>query len=150
MILFNVPESTKTEVKDEIEEDTTHVNNILNHIDTRVSTDPDNITFIRLGLGKKLGLGTRPRPIKITFNNNRQKWSVLSNSSKLRESEDYKKVNVSEDKTFQEQQADKKLKKQLDDLKKETGLDYTIFAKKIMLRGRHSTIQEGQSERKRH
>ena len=111
VILFNVPESTKTEVKDEIEEDTTHVNNILNHIDTRVSTDPDNITFIRLGLGKKLGLGTRPRPIKITFNNNKQKWSVLSNSSKLRESEDYKKINVSEDKTFQEQQTDKKLKK---------------------------------------
>ena len=70
----------------------------------------------------------------MTFEKGDHKWKILSNSGKLRSTNAFSKVNLSTDKTEKEKQTDRKLKTELENKKRLTGLDYTIFANEIMLR----------------
>ena len=133
LILFNIPESKKEEIEAENDEDMLQIKDIMKQCNSNVPLE-GTFTMTRLGKSKSKSNDARPRAIKVTFQNGDHKWKILSNSGKLRNTDTFSKVNLSIDKTEKEKQSDKKLKIELEDKKKLTGLDYTIFANEIMLR----------------
>ena len=74
-----------------------------------VKLDVENVT--RMGRNKRQGY---TRPIKIKLQDSESKGKIFRNSGKLKLNETYKQVNVSNDKTTKEIEADKKLKSELD------------------------------------
>ena len=133
LIMFNVTESTKDDLKEENDEDMTQIKNIMKECNHLVPLD-GTFTMTRLGKNKSKRSEDRPRAIKVTFEKGDHKWKILSNSGKLRSTNAFSKVNLSTDKTEKEKQTDRKLKTELENKKRLTGLDYTIFANEIMIR----------------
>ena len=134
IILFNVPEAANKDTKAEKEEDMITINNIFQEVhgeeEEFTPLNPNRIT--RLG-GRKDG-STRPRPIRVTLDSTEEKWTIVRRSKNIRKVDAYKDITVQMDKTRKELQADRLIKAKCTEKRKQTGLDYVIFAQEIMLR----------------
>ena len=109
VILHNVPESESDEVKDRIAHDFEQTKSILQHLDV-----PDAVIIdkpVRLG---KRG-SDKPRLMRVSFADKNVKKSVVSHAAKLRESSSnaFRKVYVTPDLTYQQRQANRKLREEL-------------------------------------
>ena len=136
IIMFNVEECQKephmTE-PDVVEEDFMTVNNIIKQTQGDYFTPITDSTQV-VRLGERKTNQTRPRPIKVTLDSEEEKWSILGRSGNLKKRDIWKDVKIQQDKTSLEITADNKLKEECTRKRKETKLDYVIFAQNVMLR----------------
>ena len=108
ILIFNVPEADSD---DEDKEDNQKIKEILNIIEPNIDTVTIKEKMSRLG--KRRTDATRPRPIKLTLQNQQQKSKILRASRKLKDSTKYKDVNISQEKTRKERKEYQKLKTEL-------------------------------------
>ncbi|XP_060556788.1 uncharacterized protein LOC132717356 [Ruditapes philippinarum] len=66
----------------------------------------------RLGRERE-NLEENPRPLKVSFTNDRAKLNILKNSAKLKEKNNFAKVTVTPDYTFRQRQMNKELKQEV-------------------------------------
>ena len=110
IILFNVPETIKSDEKTEFSQDLETIKEIISVVHPNADTVAlSGKNVMRLG-GRRDG---KVRPIKIQFQEDFTKGKVFRNSAKLRNSEKYGKVNISGDKTKKELEADRLLREKL-------------------------------------
>ena len=125
MMVFNFPESDKDIEK--LKELLAYVNKDVN-IDNLSSTNVSR-------LGKPPSNEGKPRPMKIVFENADTKWQFIKRASSLKNSEQFKKVGLSLDKTTKERQEDMALRAKLQEEKnKRPDDDLVIFRKEIVRR----------------
>ena len=133
IILFNLPE-TNSETDPE-NEDLKRVKEVVSIMNKDVGTEAlhkDNVS--RLGK-RRPQHKEKPRPVKITFNNEETKWKVLRKSYKLKNDNSYRSVVAANDKTAKELQEDKVLKAELEEAKKaRPGEDLMIYKRQIINR----------------
>lgn len=116
VIMFNVPEVEPSNEEQELKEDTENVKIMLAMVlpvNGKVPIDEKNIS--RIGKARKDG---KSRPIRIRFEDDTSKGLIFRNSAKLKKYEQYKKVNITSNKTRKELLADKMLKDRLDEQKR--------------------------------
>ena len=143
IMVFNVEESPGDE--ENKDRDLEKINLIIRSIDENLPhVEKDNI----LRLGTKKRSQRNPRPIKVTFQNTKQKITNLKNSFKLKDFNDSenKRIGVSADLTKKEREQQQKLKNELAEARKEGG-DYVIYDKKIMLREEKNALIETRQKR---
>ena len=110
IILFNVPETIKSDEKTEFSQDLETIKEIISVVHPNADTVAlSGKNVMRLG-GRRDG---KVRPIKIQFQEDFTKGKVFRNSAKLRSSEKFGKVNISGDKTKKELEADRLLREKL-------------------------------------
>ena len=110
VIVFNIPEPTSEDNNEAMKEDIKLVKDMLAVVHPNIdNVEIDESNTKRLGFKKK----DHTRPIKVQFKDDSIKGQVFRNSSKLKSHDKFSKVNISNDKTRRELQADKKLKEQL-------------------------------------
>ena len=133
MMLFNLPESADD--TDQEKDDQERVKEIINIMEREVSTESFNKeNVIRLGK-RRPHHKEKPRPVKISFNNEDTKWRVLRKSYKLNKHPTYGSVIASNDKTAKEQQDDRALLAELKEAKRARPEDdLIIFKQKIIKR----------------
>ena len=125
MMVFNLPESTN---------DLEKLKALLTYVNKDVNIESLNSTNVSR-LGKPPSNEGRPRPLKIVFNDAETKWQFIKKASSLRNSEEFKKVGLSLDKTTKERQEDMALRaKLLEEKKKRPDDDLVIFRKEIVKR----------------
>ena len=136
-IIFNAKEPVKEPGKsldDCHKEDVDLVNKILRAANGDHAVhilDKNRVTR----LGKKKDDQTRPRPIKVSFPSEDEKWHLVRNLKKVKENENFKHLSIQHDKTTKEKNDDRALQLKCIQKRKETGgQDYVIFAQQIMLR----------------
>ena len=127
ILIFNVPEADSD---DEDKEDNQKIEEILNIIEPNINTVTIKEKMSRMG--KRRADATRPRPIKVTLQNQQQKSKILRASRKLKDSPKYKDVNLSQEKTRKEREEYQKLKTELTEKNKE-GNNYVIFKNQVIL-----------------
>ena len=137
MMVFNLSESLDPK------SDLIKVKEVLTHVNPEADIEQlncDNVT--RLGSKKSTeGENSKPRPVKIVFKDSDTKWQFIKNAKKLGESELFRKVGLSLDKTTKEREEDDLLRKELADKRKdEPEGDWIIFRKKIIKRANRQTI----------
>ena len=112
MIMYRVPEAEESNEEKEAEDDVSIVKDILSIVHPNIEAVSLNINNItRMGKNRRNGYA---RPIKVQFKEEDSKGKVFRNSAKLKSHEKYKNINVSNDKTRKEIEADKALKRDLD------------------------------------
>ena len=136
-MVFNLSESLDPK------SDLIKVKEVLTHVNPEADIEQlncDNVT--RLGSKKSTeGENSKPRPVKIVFKDSDTKWQFIKNAKKLGESELFRKVGLSLDKTTKEREEDDLLRKELADKRKdEPEGDWIIFRKKIIKRANRQTI----------
>ena len=148
IILFNVPEPPSKDTKSEREEDLRVVKEIM------LAAEPEDETLAPLDLNKITRLGgrregsTRPRPLRVTLDTPEEKWTIVKRSRKIKSKDAYKDIAIQSDKTKKELQEDRKLKAECTQKRKDTGLDYIIFAQVIMLREEVETFKKLRKQRR--
>ena len=138
ILIFNVPEADSD---DEVKEDTQKMEEILNIIEPNINTVTIKEKMSRMG--KRRADATRPRPIKLTLQNQQQKSKILRASRKLKDSTKYKDVNLSQEKTRKEREEYQKLKTELTEKNKE-GNNYVIFKNQVILRTTRESMMNEQ------
>ena len=92
IIIFSVPESDSIVSEERVEHDEKFVIEFLNTI----KCDTLNVKKIfRLGQKRE-----RPRPMKVCFDSEESKTSVLKNCRFLKGNQNYRDINISRDMTF--------------------------------------------------
>ena len=116
IIFFNITEQLPSTTKDQrISKEKSDISEIVSAICPDI--DVDSISFNRLG---KFNLNSnRSRPIKVTFQNESTVHKLIKNSSRLKESERFKNVSVSFDKTPKQISYYQELKQQLTERERE-------------------------------
>ena len=113
IIMFKVPEPETSNEKKEAEDDVAIVKEILGNIHPDIDNVVLNVKNVtRMGKNRRTGY---TRPIKIEFQEDDSKGKVFRNSAKLKAHDKFSTINVSNDKTRKEIEADRKLKKDLDE-----------------------------------
>ena len=119
LILYNVPESTKTVSRDRMDEDGSYCEKLFTE-GVLVNRKDFTITdIIRLG---KRGENERPRPILVKLQSGREKWNILKNARNLRKCthNGMNTISIAPDLTIREREQDKKVRNELK-IKKENG-----------------------------
>ena len=107
LIIHNLPEPEASQQSDRIAKDISKFENIV--------TDELKIEGVRVTKAVRLGLrkDNRPRLLLITMDCERNKWKILSQSTKLRASRKWKEVYICPDLTAKERELNKKLRDEL-------------------------------------
>ena len=108
LILYNLPESTAETGEARKEEEAKAVGKFCECLDSE--DIPDDI--VRLG-ERKTENGAKPRPVKVTFNNENIKRKILTNSKKLRDVSEFKKVTLTPDYTFRQRKMNNQMKSEV-------------------------------------
>ena len=136
MMVFNLSESPDPT------SDLIKVKQVLTHVNPEADIEQlscDNVT--RLGSKKPSGDNSKPRPLKIVFKDSDTKWQFIKNAKKLGDSESFRKVGLSLDKTTKEREEDDILRKELAEKRKDDPEgDWIIFRKKIIKRANRQTV----------
>ena len=112
IIMFRVPEPEVSDAKKEAEDDVEMVKEILGKIHPDIDSVDLNVKNVtRMGKSRRNGY---TRPIKVQFQEDDSKGTVFRNSARLKTHTNFSKINLSNDKTKKELEADKKLKSELD------------------------------------
>lgn len=101
IILFNLPEPTNAHASIN---DNDQLKLILNKMELNI----EPISLFRLG-----NPSTRARPLKITFNNIKNVLDILQAQSKLRSSDEFKKLRFSSDRTIKQREQMSFLRREL-------------------------------------
>lgn len=113
IIMFNVPEAEPSDEAQELKDDTEKVKEIMSIVLPTIGNVPiDEKNISRLGKARRDG---KTRPIKVHFDDDSSKGKVFRNAAKLKKYEQYKKINISSNKTRKELLEDKMLKDKLDE-----------------------------------
>ena len=136
-IIFGLEESKKEEGKKEVDyqkEDFDKVNKLLRAAQGDQATPLTDMKQVtRLG-NRKDDESAKPRPVKVAFDSSEEKWHLVRNSRKIRDTHCFKDVNVQHDKTKKEINESRALIAECVKRRNQTGQDYVIFANEIMLR----------------
>ena len=136
-IIFGLEESKKEDgmtEDDTKKDDLSKVNKLLRAAQGDEATPINDINQVtRLGKRKE-DESARPRPVKVSFDTSEEKWQLVRNSKKIKSTPCFKDVNVHHDRTKKELNEDRALKAECTKRRNQTGLDYVIFAQKVMLR----------------
>ena len=129
MMMFGLAEAT--DENKELE----NVKKVLTFVNAEIDTDQITTkSIVRLGQ-KKPRDDQRPRPLKIVFDDADTKWKYIKHAKKLGNSESFKKVGLSLDKTNSERLKDEKLRADLAaERKKRPTDDMIIFRGHIIPR----------------
>ena len=127
MIMFNIGEAQSSDVEGkEVKDDIETVREVLSIVHPDASKlDLTEITVTRCGTKKQ----DKTRPIKVKLMDNSSKGIIFKNSWKLKETEKFKKVGITNDKTEKELLKDRTLRAKMMDKRKETGEDDWIIYK---------------------
>lgn len=110
IMIFNLPESRSDDEDQEVEDDIKVVKEVMSIVHPNIGADTiSDKTITRLGRRKE----GKTRPIKVYFDNDLSKGKVFRNALKLRTTEKFSKVNISNDKTKKELLADRMLRDKL-------------------------------------
>ena len=91
---------------------------------------------IRLGEARD---SNKPRPLLISLSSAKQKWDVLKNGSRLKNSEEYKGLFITKDLTKEEREKDKALRMELIE-KRASDANYVIKNGQIVKRTPQNSI----------
>ena len=156
MILFGLEEGSHKEEDKNTDEDVGKVKEVFNTVNPEASLiDLDKSKIKRIGSRRVAEVGKPtppPRPVKIVFDTQEKKMDILRNAKKLKDSEKFKGIGLSHDKTKKEQEDYRKLKLKLVEKNKESGSgnDYQIFRGNIVLKTEVQNILRKGKEDKRH
>ena len=109
LVLYVVPESNREIAMEREREDEQRCQYIFKEV-LGVSKERYNIVkTVRLGQRKENG---RYRPLLVKFNNEREKWNILSQSKRMKDAvrEDVRKIRLAKDMTFEEREREKELR----------------------------------------
>ena len=147
LMLFNIKESTKSEMKEEISDDLLSVMQVIKHTNPDLKeTITNQITENNIKrLGKKSQNppddNNKPRPIKLTLPDEPTKFKILKNSFKLRSYPQNNKIGLKPDLTKQQQYEERELRKELS-RRKELKEDVMIFRGKVINRADHEKLKK--------
>ena len=129
LMVFNLAEA-----KDE-ESEVAQVKALLSYVNSELGTDTvSKKNIVRLGQKKTTG-DQKPRPLKIVFEDSNTKWQYIKHAKKLSDSDKFKRVGLSFDKTTKERLEDEKLRADLAAERiKRPDDDLIIFRKQIIKR----------------
>ena len=136
LVLYGLAEGNETEEDKNKETDVKKTKEILNFVNPEVSVDKlDTNKIKRIGTKRDKGDQTRPRPIKIEMDCPEDKMNILRQARTLKDSESFKNIGLSKDKTKKEQMEYKILKDKLAEKMKNAkdGQNFKIFRGKIVL-----------------
>ena len=106
--MYGLTEGTETD------DDVKKTKELLNYVNPEVPTEKlDNTRIKRIGVKKDNAPEDKPRPIKIEMDCPDDKFNILKSAKKLKDSENFKKIGLSKDKTRKEQLEYKILKDKL-------------------------------------
>ena len=152
LILFNIKESTKTEIAEAVKDDVKEIIKIFQHTNPELKEKIgvlDEEKVVRLGKKKERDENnadnTRPRPMKVTLPEEYLKFKILKNSHKFKTFAEHPKVGIKPDLTKQQQYEERALREELERRKK-LKEDVMIFRGKVILR---SDLQRLRSEASR-
>ena len=140
IMLYGLEEGSHKEDEKNADEDVGKVKEVFTTVNPEVTlVNLDKSTIKRIGIKKVAEEGKptpRPRPVKIVTDSPEMKMEILRNARRLKDSEKYKHIGLSFDKTKKEQEEYRKLKIKLDEKNRETasGNDYQIFRGDIVLK----------------
>lgn len=146
LMMFNVKESTKTTLHEEVLEDLQSVKNVLLHTNPDLN---DNVisklsTENLKRLGKKVASpsegNNKVRPIKVTLPDEVTKFKILRNSYKLKSYKTNERIGLKLDLTKLQIAEEKELKIELQ-RRKDLGEDVMIFRNKIICRADHAKLK---------
>ena len=136
VIIFNLDEPTKIAGRTESQyqdDDLTKVNMIIRAAEGDEWTPVPNKNQVTR-LGQRKDDSKRPRPVKVSFDSNEEKWHLVRNTRKVRTMPAFKDVSIQHDKTRKELNVLRALKTECTNKRNVTGKDFVIFAQQIMLR----------------
>lgn len=110
IIIYGIKENSNGDMATRKKHDTDCVKNVVNFVSTDVSTQDLN----PIRLGKYLPDSHKPRPIRITFDNEQTVNTIIRNAKQLKGSE-FRNISISFDRTPKQIEYYKTLKKQLDE-----------------------------------
>lgn len=105
LVIYGIPENNNSNQAEEKEK----VKELICYLSPDIDTN--NIDPRRLG--KPIATNNRPRPIKITFNNENPVHTCISKASKLKNSTAYTNITISYDRTPKQVEYYKKIKSEL-------------------------------------
>ena len=146
LMMFNVAESTKNTLHEEVLEDLQSVKNILIHTNPELNESIiSTLTTENLKrLGRKAAASTegntKVRPIKVTLPDETTKFKILRNSHKLKSYKTNERIGLKLDLTKLQIAEEKELKIELQ-RRKDLGEDVMIFRSKIIHRAEHSKLK---------
>ena len=145
IMLFNLKESTKTEVIEEASEDLISVKQVLQHINSDLKEsviDKLSIQNIkRLGRKPEASQDGKTRPVKVTLPDESTKYKFLRKSHKLKDYQPNPKIGIKLDLTKQQLFEEKELRKELQ-RRREQKEDVMIFRNKVILRSEHEKLKK--------
>ena len=151
IMIFNIKESAKTEITEELKEDLHSVIQIIKHTNPELNDSLTNQlsenNIQRLGKKKPTttdDISTKPRPIKLTLPNEASKFKILKKSYKLKSYQENNKVGLKLDLTKQQQIEERELRQELI-RRREQKEDVMIFRGKVIKRSEHETLKKEHS-----
>ena len=146
LIFFNISESTKANKEEAATEDLQKIKEILSHTnpDMKENTIKDLNTKNLKRLGDKStdpNVTSKPRPIRVTFPDDKTKFKILNKSSLLKTLTSQQNIGLKPDLTKQQQKEDKELREELK-RRKEQNEDVMIFRNKIIKREDHARLKK--------
>ena len=93
-------------------------------------------------MGRKREVNERPRPILVSFQEDKEKWKVLGKLSKLKGKEEFKDVRVKRDMTKKERETEKALREELKEKREKEEGTWIIKQGKVIRVG-VPTAQQG-------
>ena len=132
LIILRLPEQETEDPTEEYHKDEVVVKKIFETTNPELKAEMERVLkenkIVRLG--KRKADKTKPRPIKITLPDSEMKKQIFRGCKNLRDS-DYKNISVQNDLTFEEREANFKLRQELKE-RKDKGEDVCIFRGKII------------------
>ena len=148
IILYGVVEGNKETEEENQAETLTKTKEILKYVNPEVNTSELNTERVkRIGQKKP---DSKPRPVKVILDSTEDKFKLLRSARKLKDSECFKKIGLSFDKTKKEQQEYRRLKLERDEKNSATdsGKDFVIFRGRVQLQSEVTKIIKKEREGK--
>ena len=147
LMMFNVTESSKTNINEESTDDLQSVKNILQH--TNPELNDTVINQLSCNNMKRLGRksastdeeSSKARPLKITLPDESTKFKILRNSHKLKTFKKNEKVGLKPDLTKQQMSEERELRKELQ-RRRDMNEDVMIYRNKVILRADHEKLKK--------
>ena len=144
LMLFNLRESTKTDIIEEASEDLSSVKEVLQHINSDLKESViDKLStqnIKRLGRKPDTSQDGKTRPVKVTLPDEYTKYKFLRRSHKLKDYRPNPKIGIKLDLTKQQMFEEKELRKELQ-RRREQNEDVMIFRNKVIFRADHEKLK---------